>query len=144
MKIIVSACLLGENCKYSGGSNRSEAVISFVRGHDVIPVCPEVLGGLDTPRVPSEILNGQVINKNGESVDAQFRAGALAAFEKAGRGGADLAILKSRSPSCGKSRIYDGSFSATLTDGNGVFAQMLIDAGIRVVSEEELNLLSHE
>ena len=80
MKILVSACLLGENCKYSGGNNYSEKVAAFVQGHEVIPVCPEVLGGLSVPRTPAEIVNGEVVTKDGVSVDAAFRAGAARAL----------------------------------------------------------------
>lgn len=92
MKILVSACLLGENCKYSGGNNYSKIVSNFVRGHDVIPVCPEVLGGLPTPRCPAEIVNGVVINKEGICVDQEFRRGAARAFEIAKENDVDFAI----------------------------------------------------
>ena len=133
MKILVSACLLGENCKYDGGNNRNDSVLELVHGHEVIPVCPEVLGGLSTPRVPSEIVDGKVINKEGISVNEEFRAGAKKALEIALNSGVDMAILQSRSPSCGVNEIYDGAFSGALIPGRGIFAKMLVDSGIKVV-----------
>ena len=138
MKILVSACLLGENCKYNGGSNYSKKVCDFVKGCEVIPVCPEVLGGLPTPRIPSEIAGGVVRNREGMSVDQEFRAGAEKALEIALRNQAELAILQSRSPSCGVKEIYDGTFSGKKIPGQGVFAGMLLRAGIRVLDAEDV------
>ena len=138
MTVLVSACLLGINCKYNGSNNLSEKVQAFLKDKVVIAVCPEVLGGLPTPRIPSEIRDGQVINREGESVDAAFRAGADQIMQVVQGLQIDLAILKSRSPSCGVGRIYDGTFTGTLTDGDGVFARRLMEAGVRVISEEEL------
>lgn len=137
MKIMVSACLLGENCKYNGGNNYSEKVMKYCEGHEVIPVCPEVLGGLPIPREPAEIVNGEVRNRY-ESVDSQFRTGAGIALEKALSEKVDLVILQSRSPSCGVGTIYDGSFTGTKIPGNGVFAQLLMDNGIKAVDCAEL------
>ena len=114
MKIIVSACLLGHNCKYNGGNNRNQDIIDFVRNHKVLALCPELLGGLSTPRQPAEIQNGIVTNVAGESVDTPFRKGAQAALEIAIREKAELAILQPRSPSCGCKQIYDGTFSRRL------------------------------
>ena len=93
MKVIVSACLLGENCKYNGGNNRCQKVIDFVKDHEVIPVCPEQMGGLSTPRLPAEISNGKVMNAEGVSVDAEFRKGAEAALKNALEKGATHATL---------------------------------------------------
>ena len=138
MRILVSACLLGENCKYSGGNNYDQAVVDFVQGHQVIPVCPEVLGGLPIPRSPAELVDGVVINKAGISVDAQFRAGAEKALAIAKQNGAELAILQSRSPSCGVKEIYDGSFTGKKIPGQGVFAEMLQQAGIPMLDAGEL------
>lgn len=140
MKIMVSACLLGENCKYNGGNNRNEKVLEYIKGHEVIPVCPEVMGGLNTPRVPSEIVNGVVTNREGVVVDTEFRKGAQIAFDIAVREKIDMAILKAKSPSCGTKQIYDGTFSKTLVDGQGVFAEMLQKAGIPFIDEEELQM----
>ena len=138
MRILVSACLLGENCKYSGGNNYDQAVVDFVQGHRVIPVCPEVLGGLPIPRSPAELADGVVINKVGISVDEQFRAGAEKALAIAKQNGAELAILQSRSPSCGVKEIYDGSFTGRKIPGQGVFAEMLQQAGIPALDAGEL------
>ena len=138
MKIMVSACLLGENCKYSGGNNRDERVLAFLEGHEVIPVCPEVMGGLPTPRLPAEIVGGEVINKAGASVDQVFRLGAQKALEIALREKIDLAILQSRSPSCGVKEIYDGTFSGRRIAGQGVFAALLAHSGIAVMDREDL------
>lgn len=144
MNILVSACLLGENCKYSGGSNRRPAVLAFVQGHRVIPVCPEVLGGLPIPRSPAEIVDGQVINRDGVSVDREFRAGAAKALEIARQQGAELAILQPRSPSCGAKEIYDGSFTGQKIPGQGVFAALLAEAGIPVLDAADLPLKGDE
>ena len=138
MKILVSACLLGNNCKYNGGNNRNEALLSLISGHTVIPVCPEVLGGLPTPRTPAEIVNGIVTNRNGESVDEAFRKGAEKALKLAKQEQPDLIILQSRSPSCGVKQIYDGTFTGTLIPGQGVFAELAQKAGFRVVDVEDV------
>lgn len=138
MKILVSACLLGKNCKYNGGNNDSEKVHRFLEGHEVIPVCPEVLGGLPVPRYPAEIVNGIVTNDHGVSVDAEFRKGAEIALQIALEQGAELAILQSRSPSCGVKEIYDGTFSKRKIPGMGVFAALLAENGIRMIDLEDL------
>lgn len=138
MKIMVSACLLGQKCKYNGGDNYNEKVAKFIEGHEVIPVCPETAGGLPTPRIPCEIVNGVVTNKEGESKDKEFRTGAFTCLNKALDENVDLAILQSRSPSCGVKQIYDGTFSGTLIEGSGVFAKMLMENGIKVMDLEDL------
>lgn len=138
MIIAVSACLLGENCKYNGGNNDSERLHEFVKGHSVVPVCPEVMGGLPTPRDPAEIIGGEVRQKNGCSVDEAFRKGARAALEKVKDAGAELVILQSRSPSCGVNEIYDGTFTGRRVKGKGVFARMLEEEGIRAVDVEDI------
>lgn len=138
MKIMVSACLLGENCKYNGGNNRNPELLHLLSGHEVIPVCPEVLGGLSTPRVPAEIVNGVVINREGVSADEAFRQGAKKALEIARQEKPDLIILQSRSPSCGVKEIYDGTFSGKLIPGYGVFAEMALQAGFRVIDAEDV------
>ena len=138
MKIMVSACLLGENCKYNGGNNLSPELVRLQGGHTVIPVCPEVLGGLPTPRIPAEIVNGKVLNRNGDSVDEAFRKGAEKALEMAMKEKPDLIILQSRSPSCGVKEIYDGTFSGRKIPGQGVFAELLKEAGFNVIDVEDL------
>ena len=136
MKILVSACLLGKNCKYNGGNNHCAAVIEYLQGHEVIPVCPEVLAGLGTPRTPVEIVQGEVKTKDGRSVDKVLRQAADRIVRE--NLDADCAILKSRSPTCGVKQVYDGTFSGTLRDGAGVLAQALMDAGINVIDSEDI------
>ncbi|WP_282929868.1 DUF523 domain-containing protein [Anaerococcus sp. Marseille-Q7828] len=138
MKIAVSACLLGENCKYNGGNNYSKKLVEFLKGKEVISICPEVLGGLPIPRKPAEIVDGEVKLENGSSVDYEFKKGAQIALDKVIDNQVDLVILQSRSPSCGVNNIYDGSFSGKLIDGKGVFAKLLVDNGIDVIDVEDL------
>lgn len=137
MTILVSACLLGENCKYDGGSNRTDWLIRLQKQHRLIPVCPEMLGGLPAPRMPAEISEGTVISKDGRSFDEAFRNGARKALRIAEESGIDCAILQSRSPSCGKGVIYDGTFSGKLVPGNGVFASLLENNGFTVIDVRE-------
>jgi len=138
VKIAVSACLLGHNCKYNGTNNHNQAVIEYVASHEVVPVCPEQLGGLPTPRIPAEIVNGVVMDAKGECVDEEFRRGAHRALDIVQRAGVDCAILQPRSPSCGAHQVYDGSFSGTLIDGEGIFAALLREHGIRALEPDEL------
>ncbi|MBR0381260.1 MAG: DUF523 domain-containing protein [Eubacterium sp.] len=137
-KILVSACLTGENCKYNGGNNRNKMILQMMRDHKIIPVCPEQLGGLPTPRLPSEIRDGLVTAKDGRIVDAEFRAGAAKCLEIAMREQPDLIILQPRSPSCGVKQRYDGTFSGILTDGPGITAQLLMKKGFRCIDVEDL------
>lgn len=138
IKIAVSACLLGTNCKYNDGNNYSEKVIEYIKGHEVVSVCPEVLGGLPTPRESAEIVNGKVSHKDGTSVDKEFRRGAETALEIIKEQQADFVILQSRSPSCGVNTIYDGSFSGKIISGQGVFANLLQKNGIKVIDIADL------
>ena len=138
MKIAVSACLLGENCKYNGGNNYSEKLVDYIKGNDVLSVCPEVMGGLPVPRESAEIVNGVVSHKDGTSVDKEFRKGAKKALEIVKEENVDLVILQSRSPSCGVNSIYDGSFSGKLISGKGVFADLLQKNGIKVMDIADL------
>lgn len=133
MKIAVSACLLGINYKYNGGNNYSEKLEKILEKHEIIPICPEVLGGLPIPRDPSEIVNGEVLTNKGKSVDKEFRNGAKKALKIVKESGAELVVLQSRSPSCGLGKIYDGSFTGRLVYGDGVFVKLLKDEGIKVV-----------
>lgn len=138
MKIVVSACLLGANCKYNGGNNYASAVAQFVKGREVIPVCPELLAGLGVPREPIEIVNGVPCRKNGTSVDAELRKAVEAILEELEDESIECAILKSRSPTCGVKQVYDGTFSGTLVDGMGVLAQALRDRGYKVIDSEDI------
>ena len=131
MIIAVSACLLGEKCKYSGGDNRDPAVEAFCAGHETLPVCPEVAGGLPVPRVSAEIgAGGRVRTRDGRDVTEAFARGAEACVRRCRERGAALAVLQPRSPSCGIGRVYDGSFSGRLVPGDGLFAQALRREGI--------------
>ena len=142
MNILVSACLLGIACKYSGGDNACPALLQALRqsGHTLIPVCPEVLGGLPTPRTPSERRGACVVRKDGRDVTAEYRRGAECALETARREGVLAAVLKERSPSCGSGEIYDGTFTGALTAGDGVTAELLKANGITVYGESEQSL----
>ena len=142
MKIFVSACLLGENCKYNGGNNYSEKVADFIKGHEVVVLCPEVAGGLPVPRASAEIVDGIIKTESGQSVDAAFRTGAEKVMTEVLKQKIDLAILQSRSPTCGVNQIYDGSFTGKLISGSGVFAKCLIDAGYRVIDAEDISKVS--
>ena len=144
MKIMVSACLLGEYCKYDGGNNRNEALLEMLAGHEIIPVCPETAGGLPVPRVPAELVNGRAVNRSGEDVDDAFRKGAEKTLEIAEQEKPDLIILQSRSPSCGVNEIYDGTFSGKKIPGHGIFADMVINADYKVIDVEDLHLFSLE
>lgn len=137
MKILVSACLLGINCKYNGGNNLNPRLVSFLEDHEVVPVCPELLGKRPVPREPVEIVDGIVREKDGTSRDAEFRRGALEGLEIAREQQIDLAILQSRSPSCGVNQIYDGTFTGTKKAGHGVFASLLIENGFTVKDVED-------
>ena len=140
MKILVSACLLGRPCRYDGRSKPCEKVIELSERKDVeiIEICPEQLGGLPTPRVPSEIVCGKVISKDGRDVTEFFKAGAKKALAIAKECSCDYAILKSLSPSCSTCGVYDGSFSGKVVDGMGVTARLLSENGIKFVSENEI------
>ncbi|MBW2970595.1 DUF523 domain-containing protein [Candidatus Woesearchaeota archaeon] len=135
---LCSACLLGIKCKYDGKANSNDKVINLCTSEVLIPVCPEQLGGLSTPREPAEQRGDKVITKSGKDVTENFRLGAEMTLEIARLYGIKDAILKQRSPSCGSRKIYDGTFSHTIVKGDGVTAALLKKAGIKVISEEEL------
>ena len=137
--VLVSACLLGEACRYDGASRPSEVVKRFCEENEVIPVCPEVMGGLPTPRDPSERVGERVVSCSGHDVTEQYVCGAQLTLEKAREVGAQLAILKAKSPSCGAGMIYDGTFTGHLVAGNGVTAELLAAHGITVLTEDELD-----
>lgn len=138
MKIAVSACLLGEPCRYNHKSCPLKAALDLKDYHTLVPVCPEVLGGLTTPRAPSEISNGKVINTLGQDVTSAFEKGAQEALAILQENGCELALLQQRSPSCGCGKIYDGSFSSKLIAGDGVFTKLLKSKGIPVYSSDDL------
>lgn len=140
---IVSACLVGDNCKYNGENNTTEWVCDMVEEHNLCKVCPETLGKLQVPRTPIEITNNKAIDKDGNDQTQALELGSSIAYMRAvitaKNAGEEIegAILKSNSPTCGCGKIYDGTFTNTLVDGNGIFAQYLIDKGIKVYTEEE-------
>ncbi len=143
-KLLVSACLLGENCKYNGGNNYCEDVAGLSAYFNLIPICPECFGGLPIPRVPNEIINGRVVSKNGEDYTKEYGDGAEKSLYIANENNCGYALLKERSPSCGFGKIYDGSFSGTLTSGNGVTADLLDENSIRIFGESEIDKLLDE
>lgn len=138
MKVVVSACLLGENCKYNGGNNESSAVLEYLRGKDVVPVCPEVLAGLGTPRVPIEISGERVVTREGKDVTAALKGAVADILAQLSGEDVECVILKSRSPTCGVRQVYDGSFTGKLVDGMGVLARALKEAGYRVMDSEDI------
>ena len=140
-KVLVSACLLGEKCRYDGRAKPNQAVIDVLSAYDCVPVCPEVMGGLPTPRKPSEIQGERVMMSDGTDVTNEYKKGALIALELAKKNGCEVAVLKARSPSCGKGYVYDGTYTKTLVKGNGVCAQLLLESNIDVIDETEIEKL---
>ena len=147
--ILVSACLLGVNCKYNGGNNKNERVMEFLKDKEFVMACPEELGELNTPRIPCEIVGlakdilnnkdkGKVINKSGDDITENFLKGAYETLKIVKSNNIKKAILKAKSPSCGYGLVYDGTFSEKLTLGNGVTAQILKDNNIDVITEEDI------
>lgn len=137
-EFIVSACLAGLNCRYDGGCRPHEPVIRLARSGRALIVCPESLSGLPRPRPPCEQKDGRVICRDGREMTCEFELGASRALQIALRSGCKKAILKARSPSCGINRIYDGSFSGILIEGNGIFAQKLLGAGFEIWDEDSM------
>lgn len=139
--ILVSACLLGVSCRYDAKSKPNENVIGLMKKYNLIPVCPEILGGMATPRLPSERKSDKVFSKCGDDVTKQFIHGAEEALRLANMYGCKKAVLKEKSPSCGFGKIYDGTFSGKLINGNGVAADLLSAAGIAVFGENSSELI---
>lgn len=143
-KLLISACLLGIGCRYDGGRVKKIDVDAIADRFDIIPICPEIYGGLPTPRVPSERIGDRVVMKDGTDVTENFERGADSSYELALISGADIALLKAKSPSCGKGEIYDGSFTGRLTKGDGYTAEYLMARGIKVYTENEIERLFSE
>ena len=133
--IIVSACLLGVSCRYDGNSKPNEKIIDLKEKYNLIPICPEIMGGLPTPRMPAEIKDGRVKTENGIDVTEEYKKGADEAIKLAKLFGCKKAILKENSPSCGCGKIYNGEFIRTLKDGNGITAELFMKNGIDVFGE---------
>ena len=141
MKILISACLLGARCRYDGASKEHPEVLKLAERHTLVPVCPEQLGGLPTPRTPSERQGDAVCTRDGTNVTEAYRRGAEEALRLCRMLGCQAAVLKERSPSCGCGEIYDGTFTGTLITGDGVTAELLKANGIPVYGESQVNVL---
>ena len=140
-KIIISSCLLGNNCKYNGLNNYNSLVEELKKYYELIPICPEVFGGLNIPRDPSEIKGDSVISKNNKDVTNEFYLGANIALDIAKKNNIKIAILKEGSPSCGNNYIYDGTFTKTKINGSGITARLFKDNNIKIYTENEINEL---
>ena len=138
-KVLVSGCLLGENCKYNGGNNYNPRVVEFLKGKEVISICPEIMAGMGCPRNPIEIVDGVLTDCHGKNVDALIRKSVMEIMERIRDEEIQCAVLQSRSPTCGVNQVYDGTFSGKLIPGSGVFAKSLMDAGYRVIDGEDIS-----
>ena len=138
MKILVSKCLLGIDCRYCGDNCKNEKVLSLSKQYDIIGICPEQDGGLSTPRQPAERVGNKVIAKDGKDVTSEYEKGAKIALEIAKKEKIEFAVLKAKSPSCGKGLIFEGTFTGRKVAGNGVTAQLLLDNNFKVFTEEEI------
>jgi len=136
--VLVSACLLGVSCRFDGGAKQDHRVIALAKSVVVVPVCPEQLGGLATPRPRHERNGNAVVSEHGVDATAAFERGAREAARIAVLAGCRCAVLKARSPSCGLGRIYDGTFTGVLTDGNGVLVDLLLSEGLSVYTEDDV------
>ena len=137
-KILVSGCLLGENCKYNGGNNYNPRVVEFLKGKEVISICPEIMAGMGCPRNPIEIVDGVLTDCHGKNVDSLIRKSVMEIMERIRDEEIQCAVLQSRSPTCGVNQVYDGTFSGKLIPGSGIFAKSLIDAGYLVIDVEDI------
>ena len=137
--VLISACLFGEKCRYDGGDNLIGNLDKIRNLCNLIPVCPEVLGGLSTPRNPSEIVGERVISNVGKDVTEEYTKGAEKALKTAIENGCEFALMKAKSPSCGVGKVYDGTFSRNLVDGDGITTKLLKKHGIKVYNETEID-----
>lgn len=138
MRLLISACLLGCRCRYDGASKTQPLAESLAKRHELVPVCPEQLGGLATPRPPAERRGDRVVTEAGTDVTVQYRRGAEEALALCRMLGCHAAVLKERSPSCGHGQVYDGTFTGTLTAGDGVAAELLEQHGVAVYGESQI------
>lgn len=138
-KVLVSGCLLGENCKYNGGNNYNPRIVEFLKGKEVISICPEIMAGMGCPRNPIEIVDGVLTDCHGKNVDSLIRKSVMEIMERIRDEEIQCAVLQSRSPTCGVNQVYDGTFSGKLIPGSGVFAKSLMDAGYRVIDGEDIS-----
>ncbi len=140
-KILVSACLFGNDCRYKGDNCKNEKLLELGKKYELIPVCPEQLGGLSTPRNPAERVGDKVISSVGDDVTKEYKKGAEIALAFAKENDVEFCVLKAKSPSCGKGIIYDGTFSGGKVAGNGVTTQLLEANGFKVYTEDEIDNL---
>ena len=138
-KILVSGCLLGENCKYNGGNNYNPRVVEFLKDKEVISICPEIMAGMGCPRNPIEIVDGVLTDCHGKNVDSLIRKSVMEIMGRIRDEEIQCAVLQSRSPTCGVNQVYDGTFSGKLIPGSGVFAKSLMDAGYLVIDGEDIS-----
>lgn len=137
-KILVSACLFGNNCRYKGDNCKNEKVLALGKEYEFIPICPEQMGGLSTPRNPAERVGDKIISSAGVDVSKEYRAGAELALKLAKENDVEFCVLKANSPSCGKGTIYDGTFSGGKINGNGVTTELLEANGFKVYTENDI------
>lgn len=137
-KVLVSACILGVNCKYNGKNNFNAEIVELLKGREIVSVCPEALAGAGTPRPPAEIREGKVYDINGRDVDESYRKGVESALKEFVPEDIVCAVLQPRSPTCGVREIYDGTFTGKLIEGRGIFARALADIGIPVFDADEV------
>ncbi len=138
MKIGLSACLAGQKVRYDGKEKRNDELMRLLAGNEVFLLCPEVSGGLPVPRIPAERIKGRVINKAGADVSENYMQGSRKCLRILKENNVFIAILKARSPACGKGMIYDGTFSGSMTERDGTFAELCRQEGIAVFTEEEI------
>lgn len=138
MKVVVSACLMGRNCKYNGGNNYNARLVELLEGKEIIEVCPEVAAGMSVPRPSVEIVEGVVTDIHGNNVDVVYRQGVANVMEQLQGEDIEFAVLQSRSPTCGVKQIYDGTFFKKLIEGRGILAEALVQAGYRVIDVEDI------
>ena len=138
-KILVSGCLLGEDCKYNGGNNYNPRVVEFLKDKEVISICPEIMAGMGCPRNPIEIVDGVLTDCHGKNVDSLIRKSVMEIMERIRDEEIQCAVLQSRSPTCGVNQVYDGTFSGKLIPGSGIFAKSLMDAGYLVIDGEDIS-----
>ena len=137
-KIVVSACLMGRNCKYNGGNNYNEKLVTMLKDREIIEVCPEVAAGMPVPRPAVEIFHGRVVREDGSVWDDVYRKGVEVVLNQLKQEDIDYAVLQSRSPTCGVKQIYDGTFSKKRVDGQGILAKALAERGIKLVDIEDI------
>lgn len=142
MKIAISSCLCGSNVRYDGSNRFNPELLELIKGHELVMICPELEAGFPIPHEPLEIREGHVFTVSGKDVSKQLESGCLNCLQKAKD--CDFLILKRKSPSCGKGKIYDGSFSGKLIEGDGVFAKLCRKEGLRIYSEEEIDAIRKE